>query len=68
MGIALLSGYRDVASGRDCVELIPRVTGVAASWGQLFLVLGSDPSESWGWGRCVYSVFPRRIRKFHPRD
>ena len=48
VGIALLFGHQDVASGRDCVELIPLVTWFDASWGQL--VCGAGIGPQWGPG------------------
>ena len=50
VGIALLFGHQDVASGRDCVELIPRVTWFAANWGQLVFGVGIGPQWEPGGG------------------
>ena len=57
LGIALLFGHRDVASGRNCVELIPLVTWFAVSWGQL--VLGAGIGPQWE-PLCVIGV-PWRV-------
>ena len=45
MGIALLFDLQNVASGRECVELIPWVTWFAASWRQL--VFGAGIGFQW---------------------
>ena len=47
---ALLFGHQNVASGRDCVELIPRVTWLAASRGQLVFGAGIGPQWEPGGG------------------
>ena len=43
VGIAFLFGHQDVASGRDCVVFISRVTWLAASRGQLVFGAGIGP-------------------------
>ena len=48
----MLFGYRDVAFGRDFVELIPRVTGDSCFWCWCWTPVGA------GGGLCVFSVHP----------
>ena len=64
VGSTLLFGHLAVASGRDRVEFIPRMTWVAASREQLVFGAGIGPQCDWrSRGGYVHLV-----REVHPED
>ena len=67
VGFALLFGHQDVTSGRDCVELKPRMTWFAASswcWDRTPVGTGGGG----GCNRCSQVEYVNSVQEFHPGD